>query len=161
MNNKIFRVFVRKILKESFHQDYLNSILDKISQYGIENISPYERQSLDNIHKNKVINSKSELIFDFLDFNLSNLKEDSYYSDKMAKKVSGIRYYTNELQFDLEVESEVLGIRKKINTLYVNVELDKLLTKEFNLNEIESKTIIKLWFENHTKIKVSSISYLF
>ncbi len=150
------------LLKETYNQELLDMILDKISKYGEKSLNGHEREILKNIStKNKKYNSDWDLIIDFLDFNIGHLKGDSYYTNRIGKKVSGIKYFdkSNNFLFDLEVESEVLGIKKQINTLYASDEIKDLLKNNFTISDIDIKKVVKAWFEKNTNTKVSTMDF--
>ncbi len=156
------RKLVYKKLKESYQQDIIDLILDKVSKYGINSLNAHEKSLLDRISsQKKELKSDNDLIFDFLDFNIGELKAKSYHENRIGKKVSGIKYYNkqNYFLFDLEVESEVLGINKEPYFLYASDELKTMLENNFNITLEQIKIIVKLWFEKQTNIKVSKLDF--
>jgi hypothetical protein len=160
--NSILRNIIRKRLKESYQQEILDLVLDKISKYGVNSLNPHEKKILDDMSKNeKTINSDKDLLFHFLDFNIGKLKAQTYFFDKLAKKTSGINYFNKNKEhvFDLEIESEVLGVKKKPNFLYVNKNILDLIDKNFTIKEEDIYKIIGLWFEKETSIKPNKTQY--
>ncbi len=156
------RKLVHKKLKESYQQDLVDLILDKVAKYGINSLNAHEKSLLDNISsQKKEFNSDNDLIFDYLDFNVGELKGESYVKNSAAKRVSGIKYFNkeNHFLFDLEVESEVFGANKNPNTLYVSDEIELMLKINFKITPEQSKEIVKLWFEKQTNIKVSKVDF--
>jgi len=163
IHNKL-RNIIRKNLKESYQQEILDLILDKISKFGVNSLNPHEKKVLDDMSKNnKTLNSDEDLIFHFLDFNIGKLKAQTYFFDKLAKKTSGINYFNKKGEhiFDLEVESEVLGIKKKPNFLYVNKMVFDLINENFTISENDIYKIIGLWFEKETLIKPTNVKFFF
>ena len=79
----------------------------------------------------------------------------------LEKKVSGIKYFDkqNNFVFDLEIESEVLGIKKEANLLYADDDLVKFLQHNFTINDSNAKEVIKRWFEKTTGEKISKIEF--
>lgn len=162
--NTSLRKLVRELIKESYSQELLDMILDKVSQYGIESLTKHEKEILDNIStQKKEYKNDLDLIFDFLTSKLGVLKGESYSFDKLAKKVDGIRYFDkhNDLAFDLEVSAEVLGIKKPYNTLYADQAIFELIHENFTISDEDAEKAIKLWFEKETDNKVSKVSFMF
>ncbi len=158
----IIREKIRKIIKESYQEELMDMILDKISKYGEKSLNPHEKNLLDKISTGKeILKNDLDLIFDFLDFNLGDLKPKTYVQNKLGKKVSGIKYFdkNNNYVFDLEVESEVLGIKKEANFLYADDELLQYLKLNFTISDPDAKEVIKRWFEKTTDEKVSKIDF--
>lgn len=149
-------------LKESYQDELMDDILDKVSKYGEKSLLPHEKSILDRISTgNLELESDEDLIYDFLDFDLGDLKGKSYFENRIGKKVSGIKYFdkNNEYVFDLEIFSDVLGIKKEINQLYADDVLLKLLKMNFTLSDNDAKEAIKRWFEKNTDQKVSNIDF--
>ena len=99
---------IRNFLRESFNQETLDLILDKIAQYGMGSLNSHEKQLLDDMSKNKNVDSDNDLILHFLKFHYSPLKGESFVINKMGKRSSGINYTDKKgiVLFELEVESE-------------------------------------------------------
>ena len=151
-----------KNLNENYQEELLDMILDKIAKHGEKSLLPHEKDLLDRLSTGEeVVNNDEELVYDFLDFSLGKLTEKSYVSDKLGKKVSGIKYFDkqNNFVFDLEIDSEVLGIKKEANTLYADDELIDFLQHNFTINDSNAKEAIKRWFEKTTGEKVSKIEF--
>lgn len=151
-----------KNLNENYQEELLDTILDKIAKYGEKSLQPHEKDLLDRISTGEeVVNNDEQLVYDFLDFSLGKLKAKSYVSDKLGKKVSGIKYFDkqNNFVFDLEIESEVLGIKKEANLLYADDDLVKFLQHNFTINDSNAKEVIKRWFEKTTGEKISKIEF--
>ena len=114
--------------------------------------------------ENKVfINSDKDLVFYFLDFHLGSPESIPYNMDKLSKKASGIYFLDKNKNgiFDLEIESEVLGIKKENNILYINYELIKLLDKNFKISENNAKEFLVMWLKSKKNIKVNKSLYFF
>lgn len=159
---ELIKEVVKKILKESYQQELLDLILDKVSKYGMKSLNSHEKAILNNISKNnKNYLSDWDLILEFLDIHIGKLTGDSYISNKIGKRVSGIKYFNRTLGFlfDLEVDSEVLGLKKKQNTLYASDEISQLLKDNFNINSEDIKKIVKAWFERETSMPVSDLDF--
>jgi len=151
-----------KNLNENYQDELLDLILDKIAKYGEKSLQPHEKSILDRISSEGLtIKNDEELVYDFLDFNLGDLKGKSYVVDKLGKKVSGIKYFDkqNIFVFDLEIESEVLGVKKESNFLYADDYLIKFLQFNFTISDDSAKEAIKRWFEKTTGEKVSKIEF--
>ena len=56
---------IRNFLRESFNQETLDLILDKIAQYGMGSLNSHEKQLLDDMSKNKNVDSDNDLILHF------------------------------------------------------------------------------------------------
>jgi hypothetical protein len=159
--NKL-REKIRNIIQENYQEELMDMILDKISKYGEKSLNPHEKNLLDKISTGKeILKNDLDLIFDFLDFNLGELKPKTYVQNKLGKKVSGIKYFdkSNNYVFDLEVESEVLGIKKEANFLYADDELLQYIKLNFTISDPDAKEVIKRWFEKTTDEKVSKIDF--
>lgn len=151
-----------KDLNESYQDELLDDILDKVAKYGEKSLLPHEKSVLDRISSGALeIQSDEDLVYDFLDFDLGELKSKSYAVDKLGKKVYGIQYFdkNNEFVFDLEVESEVLGIKKENNYLYADDTLFRLIKMNFTMSDKDIKEVVKRWFEKTTGEKVSKIDF--
>lgn len=149
-------------LEENYQDELMDDILDKVSKYGEKSLLPHEKSILDRISTGKLeLQSDEDLIYDFLDFDLGDLKGKSYFENRIGKKVSGIKYFdkNNEYVFDLEIFSDVLGIKKETNKLYADEVLLKLLKMNFTLSDNDAKEAIKRWFEKNTDQKVSNIDF--
>ena len=160
--SNLIRKYIRKIIKENYQEELLDTILDKIAKYGEKSLQPHEKDLLDRLSTGKeVVNNDEELVYDFLDFSLGKLKAKSYVSDKLGKKVSGIKYFDkqNNFVFDLEIDSEVLGVKKEANSLYADDDLLKFIQLNFTINDSTAKEIIKRWFEKTTDEKVSKVEF--
>jgi len=158
----IIRNKIRQIIKENYQEELLDTILDKIAKYGEKSLQPHEKDLLDRLSTGEeVLNNDEELVYDFLGFSLGKLKAKSYVSDKLGKKVSGIKYFDKQSNFvfDLEIDSEVLGMKKETNTLYVDDDLLKFLQHNFTINDSTAKEVIKRWFEKTTGEKISKIEF--
>lgn len=158
------REIVRKLVRESFQDELLDDILDKVAKYGEKSLLPHEKSVLDRISSgNLKLQSDEELIYDFLDFELGKLKSDSYVLNKLGKRVLGIKYFdkNNNFVFDLEIDSEVLGVRKKPNHLYADDKLLEILQSNFTIDDSSAKEIIKRWFEKSTGEEVSKVGFWF
>lgn len=161
MPNSI-REHIRRIIRENYQEELLDDILDKVAKYGEISLLPHEKSVLDRISSGQLnLQSDEELIYDFLDFDLGDLKPKSYSSDKLGKKVYGIQYFdkNNEFVFDLEVESEVLGIKKENNYLYADDTLFRLVKMNFTMSDKDIKEVVKRWFEKTTGEKVSKMDF--
>lgn len=151
-----------KNLNENYQDELLDDILDKVAKYGEKSLLPHEKSILDRISSGDLeIQSDEDLVYDFLDFDLGELKSKSYAVDKLGKKVYGIQYFdkNNEFVFDLEVESEVLGIKKENNYLYADDTLFRLVKMNFTMSDKDIKEVVKRWFEKTTGEKVSKIDF--
>jgi hypothetical protein len=160
--SNLIRKYIQKIIKENYQEELLDTILDKIAKYGEKSLQPHEKDLLDRLSTGKeVVNNDEELVYDFLDFILGKLKAKSYVSDKLGKKVSGIKYFDkqNNFVFDLEIDSEVLGVKKEANSLYADDDLLKFIQLNFTINDSTAKEIIKRWFEKTTDEKVSKVEF--
>ena len=160
--SNLIRKYIRKIIKENYQEELLDTILDKIAKYGEKSLQPHEKDLLDRLSTGKeVVNNDEELVYDFLDFILGKLKAKSYISDKLGKKVSGIKYFDKQSNFvfDLEIDSEVLGVKKEANFLYADDDLLKFIQLNFTINDSTAKEIIKRWFEKTTDEKVSKVEF--
>jgi hypothetical protein len=158
----IIRNKIRQIIKENYQEELIDMILDKISKYGEKSLQPHEKDLLNRISTGKeVLKNDLDLVFDFLDFNLGELTSESYVQNKLGKKVSGIKYFDkqNNFVFDLEIDSEVLGMKKETNTLYADDDLLKFLQHNFTINDSTAKEVIKRWFEKTTGEKISKIEF--
>lgn len=155
---------IRNFLLESYYQETLDFILDKISKHGLNSLNDFENSILKNMSENKVfINSDKDLVFYFLDFHLGSPESIPYNMDKLSKKASGIYFLDKNKNgiFDLEIESEVLGIKKENNILYINYELIKLLDKNFKISENNAKEFLVMWLKSKKNIKVNKSLYFF
>lgn len=154
---------IRSFLRESFNQETLDLILDKIAQYGMSSLNSHEKQLLDDMSKNKNVNSDNDLILHFLNFHYSPLRGESFVINKMGKRSSGINYTDKKgmVLFELEVESEVLGVFKKPNFLYINKSLEIVLHQNFTISPEDAKWILTEWFTKETNIKPNSVDYFY
>jgi len=159
---KTERLKKQKSINEGYQDDLLDDILDKVAKYGEKSLQPHEKSVLDRISSGELeIQSDEDLVYDFLDFDLGELKSKSYAVDKLGKKVYGIQYFdkNDEFVFDLEVESEVLGIKKENNYLYADDTLFRLVKMNFTMSDKDIKEVVKRWFEKTTGEKVSKIDF--
>lgn len=155
---------IKRIIKESERDDLLNQILDKISEYGMDSLTSYEKSLLDKLSKEeKTVPNKKEESFDFLNKRYSNLTPQTYQSDKIGKKVLGVKYFdkNGDMIFDLEVEAEVLGIQKPANTLYTSESIYNDLRNNFDMSDSEIEETVKEWFKSFTELSVSKIGFMF
>lgn len=151
-----------KNINENYQEDLLDMILDKISKYGEKSLQPHEKNLLDRLSSGEeILKNDLDLVMDFMDFHLGDLKAKTYVVDKLGKKVSGIKYFDkqNNFVFDLEVDSEVLGVKKEANSLYADDDLVKFLQHNFTISDTDAKTVVKMWFEKTTGEKVSKIDF--
>ena len=81
----------------------------------------------------------------------------------MGKRSSGINYTDKKgiVLFELEVESEVLGVSKKPNFLYINKSLEVVLHQNFTISPEDAKWILTDWFIKETNIKPNSVDYFY
>lgn len=157
------RNIIRKYLKESYEQEILDSLLDKVSQFGIDSLNSHEKKLLNDLSKNNKLNSDNDLILHFLQFHFSPLKGESFHMNKIGKRVIGINYKdkNGNVLFELEVESEVLGIKKKSNFLYINKSLEVFLKQNFTISSNDVKKIITEWFIKETDIIPNFVDFFF
>lgn len=156
------RKHIRNLIRENYQEELLDDILDKVAKYGEKSLLPHEKSVLDRISSGQLnLKNDEELIYDFLNFNFGKLKPESYYENRIGKKVSGIKYFdkNNEFLFDLEVDSEVLGIKKESNFLYADDVLFDLVKMNFTISDSDVKEVIKRWFEKSTSQKVSKLEF--
>lgn len=156
------RKYIRNLIRENYQEELFDDILDKVAKYGEKSLLPHEKSVLDRISSGQLnLKSDEELIYDFLDFDLGELKPKSYYENRIGKKVSGIKYFdkNNEFVFDLEVDSEVLGIKKESNFLYADDSLFRLIKMNFTISDSDVKEVVKRWFEKTTDQKVSKMDF--
>lgn len=163
MSNSI-RQIIRNLIRENYQEELLDLILDKVSKYGEQSLNDHEKSLLSRMSSDKLtLKNDVDLAYDTLDFNIGKMKQDSYLTDKIGKKVSGIKYFdkNNNLVFDLEMDSEVLGVKKEQNHLYADRELYTFLKHTFDISDEDAKEMIKRWFEKYTGMNVSKIDFWF
>lgn len=160
--NKI-RSIIRKHLKESYNQEILDTLLDRVSQFGIHSLNAHEKKLLDDLSKEKGLSSDNDLLIHFLNFHYSPLKGETFNINKMGKRAIGINYSdkNGNILFELEAESEVLGIKKKPNSLYINQSLEVILKQNFTISSDDVKKILTQWFIKETDITPNSVNFFF
>ena len=119
------------ILKESLNEDYLNSLLEKIFENGIDSLTPEEKQYLNNTSKG--INSKTP------DEYLQDLfKEWKVGEIEAGNDIENIYHWSDLYKFDQELQDGFLSYTDLVKK-YPNLDREDLSlvnslghAKEFN-----------------------------
>lgn len=132
-------------IKENYVESTLNTLLDKISTNGIDNLEPLEKKIL------SFYSEKQMPVNEFLIKNYSNLKKDSYTMKKNDKHVRIVEFFdkSNELIFRYE-DAGFFPDSKSFETssfkLLVNEDVFEILQNLFGVDVKTYEYLVREFF---------------
>lgn len=151
---------IKTLLRESLD---INKILDKISVYGINSLTPHEKAILDSSATGKKVVSPEKQAMSWLKANFTNLEPDTYNKNTYKGKAYGFEYSdkTGEPIIYVEMVKEASqGYEPSMEVRINSIIFDKLIN-EFGLTNVNTDLLLKKWLNKHFLGKLSKFISIF
>ncbi len=144
------KTLIKKLVRESLEiheNEGIDRILDKISAYGINSLTPHEKAILDSSSTGEKVVSPEKQAVRWLRQNFGQLNVDIFKKSGYGDDIYGFEFTTDDdepIMYLEAMKDTKEGGEPLTNIRLVSKVFDKLIN-EFGLTNVQTDEVIKKW----------------